>query len=154
MEESMRSRFLQLSFAGVLSAALFCSPAFSQGQGHGKGKGHNKHQDDDQGENSKYYFGEHDREIITRYYSNSTSNLPPGLAKRGGDLPPGLQKHWERNGTLPPGLQKRLEPCPVELERQLPPLPADYRRAVIGAHVVVLNKNTNVIIDIMKNVVR
>jgi len=150
----MRSRFLQLGFAGVLSAALFCSPAFSQGQGHGKGKGHNKHQDDDQGQNSKYYFGEHDREIITRYYSNSTSNLPPGLAKRGGDLPPGLQKHLERNGTLPPGLQKRLEPCPVELERQLPPLPADYRRAVIGAHVVVLNKNTNVIIDIMKNVVR
>jgi hypothetical protein len=150
----MRSRFLRIGFAAVLSAVLFCSPAFSQGQGHGKGKGHNKRQDDDQGENSKYYFGEQDREIITRYYSNRTSNLPPGLAKRGGDLPPGLQKHLERNGTLPPGLQKRLEPCPEELERQLPPLPADYRRAVIGAHVVILSKNTNVIVDIMKNVVR
>lgn len=149
----MHSRFLRLGFAGVLATTLFCSPAFSQG--HGKGKGHNKHQDsDDQGENSKYYFGERDREVITRYYSNRGSNLPPGLAKRGGDLPPGLQKHLERNGTLPPGLQKRLEPCPVELERQLPPLPADYRRAVIGAHIVVLNKNTNVIVDIMKDVVR
>ena len=155
MEENMHSRFLRLGFAGVLAAALFCSPAFSQGnsQGHGKGKGHNKHQDE-QGESSKYYFGEHDREVITRYYSNRGSNLPPGLAKRGGDLPPGLQKHLERNGTLPPGLQKRIEPCPVELDRQLPPLPADYRRAVIGAHIVVLNKNTNVIVDIMKNVVR
>jgi hypothetical protein len=157
MEENMRSQFLRLGFAGVLSAALFCSPAFSQGnsQGHGKGKGHNKHdQGDDQGENSKYYFREQDREVITRYYSNRGSNLPPGLAKRGGDLPPGLQKHLERNGTLPPGLQKRIEPCPVELERQLPPLPADYRRAVIGAHIVILNKNTNVIVDIMKDVIR
>jgi hypothetical protein len=91
---------------------------------------------------------------VLRELGPRDSNLPPGLAKRGGDLPPGLQKHLEGNGTLPPGLQKRLEPCPVELERQLPPLPADYRRAVIGAHIVVLNKNTNVIVDIMKNVVR
>lgn len=34
--------------------------------------------------------------------------LPPGLAKRGGNLPPGLQKHLMRHGQLPPGLQKRL----------------------------------------------
>ena len=153
----MRSRFLRLGFAGVLSAALFCSPAFSQGnsQGHGKGKGHNKHsQDNDEGQDVQYGFAAHDRELITRYYSNHGSNLPPGLAKRGGDLPPGLQKHLERNGTLPPGLQKRLEPCPAELERQLPPLPADYRRAVIGAHIVIFNRNTNVIVDVMKDVIR
>jgi hypothetical protein len=153
----MLSRLLRFSIAGVLSAALFCSPAFSQGngQGHGKGKGHNKHEDDeDQGKGGKYVFSAHEREIITRYYAGRGSNLPPGLAKRGGNLPPGLEKHLERNGTLPPGLQKRLEPCPVELERQLPPLPADYRRAVIGAHIVILSKNTNVIVDIMKDVAR
>jgi hypothetical protein len=152
----MRSRLLQLSLTGVLSAALFTSPAFAEGnsQGHGKGKGHDKHQDADDQESSKYLFGERDREIITRYYSNHGWNLPPGLAKRGGNLPPGLEKHLERNGTLPPGLQKRIEPCPEELERQLPPLPPEYRRAVIGAHVVILNRNTNVIVDIMKDVVR
>lgn len=153
----MRSRLLQLGLTGILSAALFSSPAFAEGnsQGHGKGKGHDKHQDsDDPGESGKYLFGERDREIITRYYSNHGSNLPPGLAKRGGNLPPGLEKHLERNGTLPPGLQKRIDPCPEELERQLPPLPAEYRRAVIAAHVVILNRNTNVIVDIMKDVVR
>jgi len=149
----MRSRLLQLSLIGILSAALFSGPALAQG--NGKGKGHNKHQGgDDQGETSKYLFGERDRELITRYYSNHGSNLPPGLAKRGGNLPPGLEKHLERNGTLPPGLQKRIEPCPEELERQLPPLPAEYQRAVIGVHVVILNRNTNVIVDIMKDVVR
>ena len=128
----MPSRFLRLGVTGVLAAALVSSPVFSQGnsQGHGKGKGHNKRQDrDDQGESAKYYFRERDREIITRYYSNRGSNLPPGLAKR-------------------------IEPCPVELERQLPPLPPDYRRAVIGAHIVILNRNTNVIVDVMKDVVR
>ncbi len=100
----------------------------------------------------EYEFGEHDREVITHYYSSRGSNLPPGLAKRGGNLPPGLEKQLERNGTLPPGLQKRVEPCPVELERQLPPLPAEYRRGVIGAHVVIFNRNTNVIVDVFKDV--
>jgi hypothetical protein len=153
----MLSRFLRLAITGILSAALFCSPALSQGnsQGHGKGKGHNKHEkDDDRGKGGKYVFSAHEREIITHYYSNQGSNLPPGLAKRGGNLPPGLEKQLERNGTLPPGLQKRIQPCPVELERQLPPLPTDYRRAVIGAHIVIFNKNTNVIVDVMKDVVR
>ena len=64
---------------------------------------------------------------------------------------PGLEKQLERNGTLPPGLQKRLQPCPVELERRLAPLPPDYRRGFIGAHLVIFNKNTNVIVDVMKN---
>ncbi len=154
----MRMRFLSAIFAGILTCGLASGAAMAQGNSHGnghgngQGKGHNKHQDD-QGD-VQYGFGAHDREVISSYYSNHTQGLPPGLAKRGGNLPPGLEKQLERNGTLPPGLQKKLEPCPVALERQLPPLPTDYRRAVIGAHIVVLNKNTNVIVDIFKDVVR
>src|SRR5215472_6341347 len=95
---NMRSRLLQLGLIGILSAALFSSPALAQG--NGKGKGHNKHQGgDEQGETSKYFFGERDRELITRYYSDHGSNLPPGLAKRGGNLPPGLEKHLERDAS-------------------------------------------------------
>jgi hypothetical protein len=121
-------------------------------QGKGQGKGHDKHdQGDDEGKHNKYQFQEHDREVIT-HYSNRGSNLPPGLAKRGGNLPPGLEKQLERNGTLPPGLQKRVQPCPVELERQLPPWPAEYRRGAIGAHMVIFNRNINVIVDVMKDV--
>ncbi len=126
----MLSNFWKYGAMALIASALVMTPAFSQGnsQGHGKGKGHNKHAEgDDEGKHNKYEFGEHDREVITHYYSNRGSNLPPGLAKRGGNLPPGLEKQLERNGTLPPGLQKRVEPCPVELERQLPPLPAEYR---------------------------
>ena len=54
--------------------------------------------------------------------------------------------------AMPPGLQKRVEACPVELERQLPPLPAEYRRGVIGAHIVVFNRNTNVLVDVLRAV--
>ena len=147
----MRSLFCKYGTAALIASALVMTPAFSQGKG--KGKGHDKHdQGDDEGKHGKYEFGEHDREIITSYYSNRGSNLPPGLAKRGGNLPPGLEKQLERNGTLPPGLQKRVQPCPAELERQLPPLPAEYRRGVIGAHIVIFNRNTNVIVDVLKDV--
>ena len=155
----MRIETIKALFAGILAFSLFVGIAGAQGNGNGngKGKGHNKHQDE-QGQNQdgnvQYGFGPHDRQVISSYYSNHSQGLPPGLAKRGGNLPPGLEKQLERNGTLPPGLQKKLEPCPVDLERQLPPLPVDYRRAVIGAHIVVLNKNTNVVVDIFKDVVR
>ena len=142
----MLSNFWKYGAAALIASALVMTPAFSQGnsQGHGKGKGHNKHDEgDDEGKHNKYQFGEHDREVITRYYSNRGSNMPPGL-----------EKQLERNGTLPPGLQKRIEPCPLELERQLPPLPAEYRRGVIGAHIVIFNRNTNVIVDVLKDVAR
>jgi len=147
-------RLLRLCCFGFLALTLVSSPpAFSQG----KGKGHNKG-DDDQGpgkgnKKAKHEFDARDREVVTTYYSSRNSNLPPGLAKRGGNLPPGLEKQLERNGTLPPGLQKRVQPCPVELERQLPPVEAGYARGVIGAHLVIYNRSTNVIVDIMKDVV-
>lgn len=147
----MLSHFWKYGAAALIASTLVVTPAFSQGKG--KGKGHDKHDPgDDEGKHNKYEFAEHDREVITHYYSDGGSNLPPGLAKRGGNLPPGLEKQLERNGTLPPGLQKRVQPCPVELERQLPALPAEYRRGVIGAHVVVFNRNTNVIVDVLKDV--
>jgi hypothetical protein len=124
----------------------------------GKGKGHHKDEDNDggrgKGKKAKHDFDSHDREVITTYYFGRTSNLPPGLAKRGGNLPPGLEKHLERDGTLPPGLQKRVQPVPVELERRLPPLETGYSRGVIGAHIVIYNRSTNVIVDIVKDVVR
>src|SRR6202162_4922964 len=123
-EKIMFLRLLRFCCFGFLALSLVSSPAFSQG----KGKGHNKG-DDDQGprkgnKKAKHDFDARDREVVTTYYSSRNSNLPPGLAKRGGNLPPGLEKQLERNGTLPPGLQKRVQPCPVELEGQLPTVDA------------------------------
>src|SRR5262245_38028870 len=96
--------------------------------------------------NSAIVFLPDDRRVINEYFRN-TSNLPPGLAKRGGDLPPGLQKHIQRNGQLPPGLQKRLTPFPNDLDRRLPRLPSSYRRGTIGDSAVIYDPTTNRILD-------
>ncbi len=129
-----------------------------QGKGHAKGakaqKAENEDEDRDRGERGAKLpvFGTHEREIIAAYYRNRNSNLPPGLAKRGGNLPPGLERQLQRKGKLPPGLQKRLEPFPPDLVRSLPPLPPDYNRGVIGAHVVLVNRRTGIIVDVIKNI--
>src|SRR5258708_27312640 len=98
---------------------LTSSFALAQGRGNGHGKGHGKDGDDgDRGE----YYKDRDREAIRGWYDQHNSNRPPGPAKRD-QLPPGLEKQLVRRGTLPPGLQKRLQPCPEDLERRLPPPP-------------------------------
>ena len=94
----MLSRLLRYGVTGVLMAGLICCTAFPQGnsQGHGKGKGHNKHdQGDDEGQNVKFSFGVHEREVITHYYSNRGSNLPPGLAKREEICRRGSRSNWK-----------------------------------------------------------
>jgi hypothetical protein len=120
------------------------SVALAQGQGKGKGKGHNKQGKDDQ--NAQIYT-DHDRDVLRGWYGENQGSLPPGLAKKD-RLPPGLEKQLVRRGTLPPGLQKRLQPCPEELERRLPPPPPDCAHVLISGHLVLLNRRTNIIVDI------
>lgn len=126
-------------------------------QAQGKGKGHDKHAegvgDSAVSVHGAIIFGAHDRDIIRDYYRGG-SGLPPGLAKRGGNLPPGLQKQLERNGTLPPGLQKKLTPFPEDLERRLPRLPDIYRRGSIGGSVVIIDRRTQRIMDVIHDILR
>lgn len=153
---------LLLLLAGL---ALFASPLLAKNNGQGnshKHKGQDWKDQNDQGEDDnrdghgdvRPIFHTRDREIIVDFYRSQPSNLPPGLAKRNGNLPPGLEKHLERNGTLPPGLQKRLEPLPEALEVRLPRLPDNCgcRRGIIGAQVVILDRKTGAILDIIRDV--
>lgn len=98
-------------------------------------------------------FGkEHEKTIRDWFGSNENlQGLPPGLAKRD-ELPPGLQKHLERNGTLPPGLQKRIQPLPESLDKKLPKTPDDVKRVVVAGNVILLEKRTSKILDIVKDV--
>jgi hypothetical protein len=82
-------------------------------------------------------FGSADVRVIRRHYEPRYRNLPPGL-----------QKKVARGGELPPGWKKKLEPFPVELERELPVLPNGYRRGVIDGHAVIYDSRTNVVIDV------
>lgn len=101
-----------------------------------------------------------ERRAIEDYYrktedkkKKSKKGLPPGLAKRGGNLPPGLQKKLERDGELPPGLQKRMEPLPVDLDRRLPRLPDNWQRVVVERDVILIDRRTNRILDVIEGVI-
>ena len=130
---------------GLLAVSDPSAVAQGNSQGHGHGKGHDKHGDDDDRDDDHGYYREHDRDIH-EWYAAHREGLPPGLAKKD-RLPPGLEKQLVRRGTLPPGLQKRLQPCPQDLERYLPPPPPDCAHVLVGGHIVLLNRRTNVVMD-------
>lgn len=93
----------------------------------------------------------HDRAVIRDYYQSQKvkpkkKGLPPGLAKRGDNLPPGLAKR----GRLPPGLQ--TEPLPVALETQLTRLPGSYIRVRVGQDIVLMDRNTRVVFDVVHDI--
>ena len=137
---SFRKR-LQAGATVLLVLVLNSSLALAQGQGHGK---HGDHGNKDK---DHHYYSDHDRDEMRGWYDEHHDHLPPGLAKKD-RLPPGLEKQLVVRGTLPPGLRKRIQPCPEDLERQLPPPPPDCRHVVIGGHVVLMNRKTFVALDI------
>ena len=93
-------------------------------------------------------FNEQDRRLIHDHYrkqgkKKKHKKVPPGLAKRGGNLPPGLAKR----DRLPPGLQGRG--LPYALESRLSPLPDGYVRVKVGTDLVLMDRNTRVVFDII-----
>jgi hypothetical protein len=134
-----------------ISAALTCLALVTiplvaaNGQGKAKGKG--------QGSRTSIgvdIFIAKDRRILRDYVANYPGGgLPPGLAKRKGALPPGLQKQLRRNGRLPRGLEKKIFHFPAKLERRLSPLVPGLRRGFIGGRAVIYNPKTSVIVDVV-----
>ena len=101
-------------------------------------------------------FLDEDRRIIREYFrpaKGKPKGLPPGLAKRRGNLPPGLQKQLEKNGRLPPGLEQRLQPLPVALNGRLPRLPEYLERVIVERDVILIDRRTHRILDIIEDVI-
>jgi hypothetical protein len=126
-------------FAIVLAPALL-----AQGKGKGKGKG--------KGSTApSLLFSESDRRLIGDWVRRQPpGGLPPGLAKRGGALPPGLEKQLRRNGRLPPGLERggAWSPFPPDLLGVLPPIGPEYDRGFIGGRAAIVLKSARTIVDI------
>ena len=99
----------------------------------------------------KVVFSDRDRQAIRNYYAKKWKHkkFPPGLAKRD-TLPPGLQKRLDAGDQLPPGLQRSS--LPYELEDILSPLPKGYIRLKVGGDIVIMNQNTEVVVDILKDI--
>jgi len=88
-------------------------------------------------------FSVGDRRLIHDYYRKKHKRVPPGLAKKGGRLPPGLAKR----DRLPPGLRGRG--LPESLLSRLSPIPSNYVRLKVGTDVVIMNRKTRVIFDVI-----
>lgn len=95
-----------------------------------------RNEDDDKGKKDKSWKGK-----------GRGDGLPPGLAKRD-QLPPGLAK---RGNRLPPGLMKG--DLPQDLESRLPPLPRNVERVIVDTDVLLIEKGTDIILDVLKGVI-
>ena len=86
-----------------------------------------------------------------KHAKDKSDELPSGLSKKE-TLPPGLAKQLERNGTLPPGLAKR--DLPPDLKAVLPRPAPGYERILVGDDVLLIEKATGIIKDIIKDVLQ
>lgn len=113
-------------------------------------------------------FSELERRIIEEYFGKQedankdedgdktgpkgkSKGLPPGLAKRG-TLPPGLARQVAFRGTLPPGLQKR--DLPDDLSALLPERSSNEQISIVDDDVVLIERATGLLIDIIEDVVK
>lgn len=108
-------------------------------------------------ESARKVFSETERRVIRDYYGDRHG----GPGDKGGDkgrgpgkhgkLPPGLQMQLEKNGRLPPGLEKKA--LPPGLAGQLPPAPKGYERVIVDSDVVLVHTASQMIADIISDVV-
>ena len=135
----------------LLAISIAANPVWGQGRGRGK-PSRNATSTSQVDATISVVFTTEERGMITDWFRTNSSGLPPGLANRE-TLPPGLERQLRRNGTLPPGLQKKLHPLPYALERRLSRLPAGYGRVVIGGSVILMNRTTGLIYDLVRDVI-
>jgi len=67
-------------------------------------------------------------------------------------LPPGIAMKLERGGTLPPGIAKR--DLPDNLISRLPARTDGALRQIVGDDVVLIEKGTEIILDVIRDVAR
>jgi len=101
------------------------------GEPNGKGQSKIKGKNKNKGKNKGQARGK-----------GKSGQMPPGLAKRK-ELPPGLARRY----TLPPGLAVRE--LPADLTRQLPEPEEGLARIIADDNVVLIEKATGRILDII-----
>ncbi len=126
----------------VLALILAAATTVTAGQKSGNGKPAKAAKNDKTAANdtsisATVHFSTGDAGVLRTYYVPRYKSLPPGL-----------QKKVARGGQLPPGWQKKLQPFPIELERKLAPLPANYGRGVLDGNAVIYDQRSHVVIDV------
>ena len=145
-------RHLKLIFTVLLAVALMAPVAAAQGRSKAKKK---KSGSSSGGSalSVSFSFGSGGARTVREFFGNpsNTAGLPPGLAKRE-ELPPGLQRHLQKNGVLPPGLQKKLQPLPTSLTSRLPKPPKGVEFQFLAGNVLAVEVSTHKVLDIVADI--
>ena len=94
-------------------------------------------------------FTEDEIRIIREYYEENASK---GRGKGNKGLPPGIAKNLARGKPLPPGIAKRE--LPQDLRARLPRAPSGYERIIVDGKVLLIEIATQVVRDILTDVLR
>jgi hypothetical protein len=135
----------------LLSPITQADSSNNPGKGHGHwfkshGNSHGNSRSNQAGKNSKatsVIFSSQDKDIIDKYFDAK----PMGVTT----LPPGIAKNLARGKPLPPGIQKVF--LPSDLLSTLPNYPG-YEYLAAGKDVLLVNKTTNLVADILANSVK
>ena len=152
-------RHLRLILTVLLVVAMLAPGAMAQGRSKSKKKSRSTDSGATRGTSSgsslsvAFSFGKQGDRTVREWFGNTsnTAGLPPGLAKRE-ELPPGLQRHLQRNGVLPPGLQKKLQPLPASLTRYLPKPPDGLSFVFLAGNVLAVEVSTHKVLDIVADI--
>ncbi len=100
----------------------------------------------------KDYLGQGSVKDTDRRAKNKTKGKGKGKGRgKNKRMPPGLARQLEKNGTLPPGLARRE--LPAGLASRLPPRGSNQERVIVDNDVVLIEKGTGIILDILKDVI-
>ena len=88
--------------------------------------------------------------IIRDYYAHPPQDASKGQSKKqkSKPLPPGIAKNLQRGKPLPPGIAKQQ--LPDDLVRRLPP---GYERVIVDGRVVLVEVSTQVIRDVLEDLI-
>lgn len=95
-------------------------------------------------------FG-HDEIAIIHDYFNDHKDQKNHKSKGKKSLPPGIAKNLQRGKPLPPGIEKQA--LPSGLLDVLPAAPHGYERIIVGGKVLLVEIATQVIHDILEDIV-
>jgi hypothetical protein len=85
------------------------------------------------------------------HYAHEDHGAKPGKTGKSKGLPPGIAKNLDRGKPLPPGIAKQQ--LPTGLIASLPPVHSGYERVIIDGRVVLVEIATQVIHDVLMDVV-
>ena len=96
------------------------------------------------------HFSTHEASVIRAFYADNHTQESHG--KKGAkSLPPGIAKNLQRGKALPPGIAKQA--LPSGLLGRLPP-PADgYERIMVSGKILLVDIATQVIHDILSDII-